>query len=442
VPSSAAQIAQERQPGRRGDVLQGLEDHGAGLVLLRDVHRDVGVAQQRLGVGAVPRGDDDADAGLHVERHPLDVEGTVQRHTQSLRDAPGLADAVHERQQDGELVAAEPGDGVAVAEDRPQARAHLAEQLVPVRVPEAVVDLLEAVQVDQEQGDLAGRAAGRGQALVELVAQQFPVRQAGECVVGRLVAVPLGGGQQGLGLPAQPLRRRRDQAEDDDVEDGEADAQRDRHGAHVLADGGGHRRIGQVELDDAVRAGGAVVLQRNVDLEQLVLAVLAAGPVVGGVGEAGDDVAGESGAQLTGIRRLADELGALGVVEDRPVGGVDLELDRIEGGQLVAHRPELLGGVVDSLLHTGQAPGVEPVGQVGLGELRLETEAHRHQGRILSLLAGAVLDGAAQHGGEHRPHREREQQADRAEARQQAGAPQPAEEAHAVWIGWCTRFLE
>ena len=46
--------------------------------------------------------------------------------------------------------------------------------------------------------------------------------------------------------------------------------------------------------------GGAVVLQRHVDLEQLVLAVLAAGAVVGGVREARDDVAVEGGAQLAG----------------------------------------------------------------------------------------------------------------------------------------------
>ncbi|TFV67150.1 EAL domain-containing protein [Blastococcus sp. CT_GayMR20] len=44
-----AQVAEDRDPGRRRDVLGGLEDDRAGLHLLGHVHRDVGVAQQFLG---------------------------------------------------------------------------------------------------------------------------------------------------------------------------------------------------------------------------------------------------------------------------------------------------------------------------------------------------------------------------------------------------------
>ena len=224
----APQVAEHGEPRRGGDVLLGLEDHGAGLELLGRVHRDVGVAQQLLGVGAVPRGQHDADAGLDVEDDAVDVEGLVQGLAEPLGDGLRLADAVHERQQDGELVAAEARDGVAVAQDRLQPRGDLAEQLVAVGVAEGVVDLLEAVQVDEQQGDLAVGPAAAARPCVEPVAQQHPVGQAGERVVRGLVPVAVGGGLQRLGLAAQPRRRRGDQAEDDDVEDGEADAQRDR----------------------------------------------------------------------------------------------------------------------------------------------------------------------------------------------------------------------
>ncbi|WRL63368.1 hypothetical protein U6N30_27080 [Blastococcus brunescens] len=355
----------------------------------------------------------------------------MQGLAQPLGHVLGLRDTVDERQQDGELVPAEPGDGVALPQHRLQSRAHLAEQLVAVGVAQGVVDLLEAVQVDQQQGDLAVRPAGGGESLVEAVAQQLPVGQTGQGVVRGLVAVPLGRGLQGLGLAAELFRRRRDEAEDDEVEDGQAGGQRDRHGADVLGGRGGDRRVREVELDDAVRPVRPVVLQGHVDLEQLVGAVLAGGAVVGRVREAGDDVAVERGTQLAGTGRFADQLGVLGVVDDRAVAVEDLQLDRVERGEREPRRPELLGGLVHDVLHVGQAGGVEAGLEVGRGELRLEAQAHRHEGGVLRLLAGAVLDGGAQHGGEHRPDGDREQQADHAEAGQEARAAQPPEKGHA-----------
>jgi hypothetical protein len=99
----------------------------------------------------------------------------VQGLPQPLRDGLGLGDAVDRRQQDGELVATQAADGVRVAQDRTQPRADLAEQLVPVGVAEAVVDLLEPVQVDEQERDLLAAAARRRQALLEAVLQQHPV---------------------------------------------------------------------------------------------------------------------------------------------------------------------------------------------------------------------------------------------------------------------------
>ena len=114
-------------------------------------------------------------------------------------------------------------DRVRLPQDRPQPRAHLAQQLVAVGVPEGVVDLLEAVQVDEQERDLGLGAGGHGETLVEAVLDQDPVGQPGQRVVRGLVPVAVGGGLQRLGLATQALRRRRDEAEDDDVEAGEAD---------------------------------------------------------------------------------------------------------------------------------------------------------------------------------------------------------------------------
>ena len=100
------------------------------------------------------------------------------------RASLGVLDA---REQDAELVAAEAGDGVGLAQRVPQPARDLLEQQVAHVMAERVVDLLEVVEVhDHHHGGLAAAAAG-ADGLVDAVAEQLAVRQAGERVVERLV---------------------------------------------------------------------------------------------------------------------------------------------------------------------------------------------------------------------------------------------------------------
>ena len=92
-------------------------------------------------------------------------------------------------EHDRELVAAEPRERVALPQRLLQARADLAQHLVARRVPERVVELLEAVEVDQQQGDVAVLVLDR---LGQPVEQMAAVAEARE-VVGDRVA--LGGAQ-------------------------------------------------------------------------------------------------------------------------------------------------------------------------------------------------------------------------------------------------------
>ena len=77
-------------------------------------------------------------------------------------------------EQHGELVAAEPGDGVAARGGRSQPPAELHEQAVAVVVAERVVDLLELVEVHDEQGHALVAAAGLGERLLQPVVEQRP----------------------------------------------------------------------------------------------------------------------------------------------------------------------------------------------------------------------------------------------------------------------------
>src|SRR4051794_4102476 len=126
--------------------------------------------------------DGDANAGANREFVAADRD----RLGESFEQAPGevhglrLLGAV---EQQGELVSSEAGKGVAGAGALAQPRGNPAQQIVPRVVAEAVVYLLEAVKVEkQDREDVAG-ARRAGQRLVEPVAEQGPVRQAGEAVV-------------------------------------------------------------------------------------------------------------------------------------------------------------------------------------------------------------------------------------------------------------------
>ncbi len=95
------------------------EDADTGAAPLRAVHRDIGLAQQRLGVGRAGE-QGDADARADDDRLAVQLVRHRQRARDPLRDGRGGGD-VEPGQHDGELVAAEAGDDVVVAHPRAQA---------------------------------------------------------------------------------------------------------------------------------------------------------------------------------------------------------------------------------------------------------------------------------------------------------------------------------
>ena len=93
-----------------------LEAHPvAGGAALRLVHGEVGLAQQGVGVGD-PRGADrQADAGADVRGAVRQRDGLGDEGGDPLGDLDRDLLDVRAGEQDGELVAAEPGDGVELA---------------------------------------------------------------------------------------------------------------------------------------------------------------------------------------------------------------------------------------------------------------------------------------------------------------------------------------
>jgi hypothetical protein len=167
-----------------------VEDLVAALALpLRLVHRQVGVAEQIIGLLQSDR-DPDAAADEHLTAldldHPLQsVEGEA-RHP---RELDRLADVLDE---DRELVPAEPRDRVCRSHHRGEPLPDDDQQLIAGCVPEAVVHRLEAVQIGEEDTHGVARGGGAGPSLREAVDEQGAVREARERIVEGLVRRLLG----------------------------------------------------------------------------------------------------------------------------------------------------------------------------------------------------------------------------------------------------------
>jgi hypothetical protein len=150
-------------------------------------HGGVGVAHEGLAVGAVLREHADADAAREVHFVPGHVEGSGQQSDHLVRHAHGLAAIDHVFEQAHEFIATEPRQAVAQPEVVGESLRDGLQQPVADIVSGAVVDLLEAVEVDEQQDQPALAARGLGNGAVELVTEGQTIGQAGQRVVVREV---------------------------------------------------------------------------------------------------------------------------------------------------------------------------------------------------------------------------------------------------------------
>jgi hypothetical protein len=184
-----ADVFGERERRHRALVLALVELRPLALAAaLGLVHRQVRVAEQIL-IRQPPVGGREADARADRERAAVDRDRLAQQREHALGRGRRLAGG-RVRQQHGELVAAEPRDEIAGAQRAAQAPRHLDEQRVARQVPEAVVDRLEVVEVDEQDGDRrpaglehlddGGREPGAVGEAGQRILERPPLVQAGE----------------------------------------------------------------------------------------------------------------------------------------------------------------------------------------------------------------------------------------------------------------------
>ena len=271
---------------------QGVEDGVPGpAVDLRLVHRRIGIAQHvgRRDVAETAEGD--ADAGARLDVVARDPERPAQHVEQPLGQRHGVVVRPGVVGEDGELVAPEASDDVFRADALLDSARDGDQELVADGVAEAVVDQLEAIEVEEHQAEMMRRLAlGEAERLLQVVLKAAPVRQPRQAVVEGDVLEP------GLGLaPRGDILDLEDQAgrRAFDVRDEAAVHRRPDDVAFVVA---------QLQLDrERVDLLGVEPRQATVEQRD-----------VGGVDEVGDEtlrdrlVAAQAEQPAQGLVRLHD----------------------------------------------------------------------------------------------------------------------------------------
>src|ERR1039457_4415754 len=161
---------------------------------LGPVHGDVGASEQLGAVIAVARGERDSDAHAYVQARHRQHERVLDLGRQPLGDDGGVV-RVGVGEQDAEFVTAEASQYVSIPEHALQTRPQHLQYLVTYGMPEGVVDLLEMVEVQQQQGEVTGvigPCRSAREELVEHAQQMTAVAEACQLVAERLQPVGLG----------------------------------------------------------------------------------------------------------------------------------------------------------------------------------------------------------------------------------------------------------
>ncbi len=157
------------------------------------VQGQVGAFHQPLGLLSVLRRAGDTDADTDNNLMSFDVERRFQQPGQPVGKPDGVGRQRQRDLQDGELVPAEPPDGVGFAQAMAQPPGNRLQQQVARGVPERVIDMLEPVEIEKVQRDQATPARPQD-GLFELVTKKRAVGQVGQHVIAGKVFEPRFGG--------------------------------------------------------------------------------------------------------------------------------------------------------------------------------------------------------------------------------------------------------
>ena len=182
-PDGVAQVVAQADAGAYLGVHRiGEEAIGAPSLGLGAIERHVGTGQQGLGVGGVGPIDGDTDAGAAPDLVAADDVGLAQAGEQPIGEQAGVGRILDVGLHDGEFVAAEAGHRIAFPDGAAQALGHQLEERIADRMSHGVVDVLEMIEVDVEQGEPSRAFLGGGDSVLEGFGEHGAVGEARQAV--------------------------------------------------------------------------------------------------------------------------------------------------------------------------------------------------------------------------------------------------------------------
>jgi hypothetical protein len=148
------------------------------------------VGERQVAIGHGLGAADDADAGRGEDRLAHDRERLPQAGRDALCDAGCVLRTAGILQQHDELVAGQASRHVLASQATAQAAGDPHQQLVAGGVSQAVIHVLELVQVKQQHGNRRPAAVSTAQGCLQHVQELGSVRQARQRIVEGLVGKP------------------------------------------------------------------------------------------------------------------------------------------------------------------------------------------------------------------------------------------------------------
>lgn len=121
---------------------------------LGTIHGGIGLTQQRIGIRGIFGKMADADAGTDMGSLPFQLKGDGQGIQQIAGYESSIISAVYLLQKDGEFIAAQACHHVAFPHMLTQSAGHRLQQDITQGVPQGVIDRLETVEIEKQQGQI------------------------------------------------------------------------------------------------------------------------------------------------------------------------------------------------------------------------------------------------------------------------------------------------
>ena len=147
------QLAHQRQPLRTVFIVLRGVNQKTGAIALGRIHGDVGALHQGIGIGAVLRIKSDAHTRAYIELQSFQHERHLQRLFDTLDDLADITRLSEVGNHYGILVATQARDGFGFVRRALQAGRHLLEQAVAIVRSHRLVDLFEAINIHNQDGE-------------------------------------------------------------------------------------------------------------------------------------------------------------------------------------------------------------------------------------------------------------------------------------------------